>query len=148
MLCNVDFIYPIGSIYISVNSTNPSILFGGTWEAITGRFLMAGGKPQQNTNTNHGTISNDELTWEFVYGQTLGEYRHKLTTNEMPVHNHIVTLHGTGGDQGLEGLQAPVVWRTDMRTSPYGGISWDAGGDQVHNNIPPCLVVYMWKRIA
>ena len=36
-----DLIYPIGSIYMSVNSTNPSTLFGGTWEQITGKFLLA-----------------------------------------------------------------------------------------------------------
>ena len=148
MIINLDFIYPVGSIYISVNSTNPSLLFGGTWEQIQGRFLLGAGTPSQNNNVNHGILTDAQLTWNFVAGQTLGEYYHQLNSNEMPVHNHIVTLHGTGGNQGLEGLQAPVVWRDDMRTSPYGGMSWDAGGDLAHNNIPPSLTVYMWKRIA
>ena len=35
--------YPVGSIYMSVNSTNPGELFGGTWEQIQGRFLLEQG---------------------------------------------------------------------------------------------------------
>ncbi len=38
MLINTDFIYPIGSVYMSVNSVDPSILFGGTWERITNTY--------------------------------------------------------------------------------------------------------------
>lgn len=40
---NVDLIYPIGSIYMSVNSTNPSNYFGGTWEQLKDRFLLGAG---------------------------------------------------------------------------------------------------------
>ena len=35
-----DMVYPIGSIYTSVNSTNPSIFFGGTWEIIDNTYLL------------------------------------------------------------------------------------------------------------
>ena len=37
----VDMVYPVGSIYMSVNSTSPSVLFGGTWEQLTDTFLYA-----------------------------------------------------------------------------------------------------------
>lgn len=145
MKINTDLIYPIGSIYISVNSINPSLLFGGTWEAIKGRFLLGGGKPSQNTNLNHGAISNDELNWDFVYGHTIGEYRHQLTISEMPSHSHSVRyLKQTAGNdyQFCAGVGA---WQTTGITN--NNIE-STGGNLVHNNIPPCLVVYMWKRTA
>ena len=44
-----DLIYPIGSIYMSMNSTNPSLLFGGTWEQISGKFLWATGSTPGQT---------------------------------------------------------------------------------------------------
>lgn len=64
-----DLIYPIGSIYMSVNTTSPSVLFGGVWEQIQGRFLLAA-----------DTVN--------PVGTTGGEARHTLTTAEMPSHTH------------------------------------------------------------
>ena len=65
----IDYIYPVGSIYMSVNTTSPSVLFGGVWEQIQGRFLLA-----SDTNNPVGT--------------TGGEATHTLTTAEMPSHTH------------------------------------------------------------
>lgn len=62
-------LYPVGSIYMSVNSTNPSNYFGGTWEQIKDRFLLACGSTYSN-------------------GSTGGETTHTLTVNEIPSHNH------------------------------------------------------------
>ena len=74
----VDLIYPVGSIYISMNSTNPSTLFGGTWEAFgQGRVLIGAGT---------GNDGNTSLS--FPAGFTGGEYKHYLTTSEMPDHKH------------------------------------------------------------
>lgn len=74
----VDLIYPVGSIYISMNSTNPSTLFGGTWEAFgQGRVLIGAGT---------GDDGNTSLS--FPAGFTGGEYKHYLIKSEMPDHNH------------------------------------------------------------
>ena len=74
----VDLIYPVGSIYISMNSTNPSTLFGGTWEAFgQGRVLIGAGT---------GNDGNTSLS--FPAGFTGGEYKHYLTKSEIPSHTH------------------------------------------------------------
>lgn len=72
--------YPVGSIYMSVNATNPStILGGGTWERIAqGRTLIGEGTSDK----------------AFSAGATGGESSHTLSTSEMPYHNHSVTPHG------------------------------------------------------
>ena len=124
---NFDKIYPVGSIYMNLNSVDPSTLFGGTWEQILGKFLLAaydgGGYPS---------------------GSTGGESAHKLTIDEMPSHTHNVggTYYPTqnGGSGYSLGLQSA----TDGAVST----SMSTGGGQSHNNMPPYLAVYMWKRTA
>ena len=60
-----DLVYPVGSIYMSVNSTSPATLFGGTWTQIQDTFLLAAGST-------------------YAAGATGGEATHTLTENEMP----------------------------------------------------------------
>ena len=118
---NFDNIYPVGSIYMSVNSTNPSLLFGGTWELLKDRFLLGAG----------GT---------YGVGATGGEVTHKLTKKEMPSHMHHMRV--AGGGNLYEGVTiGPGAYTCNADTS-------EEGDDQPHNNMPPYLAVYMWKRTA
>lgn len=115
-------VYPVGSIYISVNSTSPAILFGGTWEILNDVFLLAAG-----SYANAGTFG--------------GEAEHTLTVDEMPAHSHSVPNmpgYDTGAEWvGQNGTAAPQTRSTDIN-----------GGGAAHNNMPPYLAVYMWKRVA
>lgn len=78
-----DAIYPVGSIYISTNSTNPGTLFGGTWEAYAqGRTLIGNGTSDQT----------------FTAGATGGASTHTLTTAQMPSHTHTQNSHGHSGN--------------------------------------------------
>ena len=141
-----DLIYPVGSIYMSVNSTSPEVLFGGTWEQIQGKFLLG-------------------MSSSYPAGSQGGEAEHTLTTSEIPFHNHDIGQEGNtsmilptnfavddsshsqyvttlqGGDSGW--YKSSVTWggkiATRNQTSPYG---------QAHNNMPPYLSVYIWKRTA
>ena len=127
----VNMIYPIGSIYMSVNSTNPATLFGGTWERIQDRFLLAAGS-------------------SYSAGSTGGEAQHTLTVEEMPSHTHT----GSYNENIMLDTGKVNAWGSPIKTtgtSEYtaqpGQLS-NIGGNQPHNNMPPYLAVYMWKRTA
>lgn len=137
----VNVIYPIGSIYMSMNSTSPSILFGGKWERISqGRTLIGEGI---------WTDSNNE-TKTFSNGTTGGEYSHTLTRNEIPKHYHPYTTaphlfaeRDTSASQIISpssGASKSVKKNTDYQYT-------EGDTDKPHNNIQPYLVVYIWKRV-
>ena len=123
----LDKAYPVGAIYMSVNSTNPKTLFGGTWVQIKDRFLLAA-----------GTI--------YKAGATGGEATHTLTVDEIPNHQHVLWYPNEGGEQsaaiGYPEAGSKNTWYAEA--SKTGG----AGGGAAHNNMPPYLSVYVWKRTA
>lgn len=131
----VDLIYPVGSIYMSVNTTNPATLFGGTWVQIKDRFLLAKG----DSYTSNGA--------------TGGEANHTLTTNEIPSHSHNLNNRtwGWGANDATESVQATVqagYWGWNALTNKWGvdTVTQNTGGGKAHNNMPPYLVVNIWKR--
>lgn len=124
----LDYVYPVGSIYMSVNATSPATLFGGTWEQIQNRFLLAAGT-------------------SYTAGATGGEATHTLTTTEMPSHGHRLQYYNSSGSLsfGYQVGDKGALSGSDEQSS--SGIA-KAGGGQAHNNMPPYLVVYIWKRTA
>ena len=134
-----DIIYPVGAIYMSVSSTSPEILFGGKWEQIQNRFLLAAGS-------------------SYTAGNTGGEATHKLTANEMPVHSHDLRANTSwGGSETLapwaQYFGSNILYDvgasgSTITTSYYGNVTQPTGGSVAHNNMPPYLAVYMWKRTA
>ena len=70
----VDLVYPVGSIYMSVNSTSPATLFGGTWSQLKDRFLLGAGN-------------------SYSVGDTGGETTVTLSTANLPSHSHGLNSH-------------------------------------------------------
>lgn len=140
--------YPVGSIYMSVNNTEPSTLFGGTWERLQGRFLIGAGTIEDtNSNEEYGTLGHGDP--DFKDGETGGEYWHQLDISEMPEHTHGIKSNSTdgNGDWILQDHLSSVKLE-DLNWQHSGrGISY-TGGSNKHNNMPPYLAVYMWKRTA
>ena len=162
----LSLIYPVGSIYMSINDVSPEILFGGTWEQIKGRFLLGAG-------SNGSDI-------DVALGQTGGEAKHTLTVAELPSHNHGATSTYSGAsfyvrhgssvntDTVARGTNTTVTegisettWSNGFATETYshkldrvdinGTVSTTVnatGSGTAHNNMPPYLAVNMWKRTA
>lgn len=123
----LGLVYPVGSIYMSINNVSPATLFGGKWVQIKGRFLL-GASDVYKANT------------------TGGEATHALTTDEMPNHQHSIWFPNSGGEQSAE-IGYPEA---GSRNTYYAEASKTsgAGGGAAHNNMPPYLVVYMWRRLS
>lgn len=124
----VDLFYPIGSIYMSTDSTSPQSRFTGTyWLPIYDRFLLGAG----NTYTAKAKG---------------GEATHTLTVDEIPSHRHVLWFPNEGGEQSAEigypKAGSKKTWYAEAsKTGPVGG-----GG--AHNNMPPYYTVYMWRRVT
>ena len=125
--------YPVGAVYISVVSTSPATLFGGTWAA-----WGAGRVP----------VGIDAADADFdTVEETGGSKTHTLATTEIPEHRHNMALM-SGGTAGSSGLN-------DRAARMYGGITdagtfftTNTGGGGAHNNVQPYIVCYFWKRTA
>jgi hypothetical protein len=141
--------WPVGSVYVSVTSTNPADLLGfGTWAAFgAGRCLV-------------GVDANDA---DFNAAEkTSGSKTHALTEAELPAHTHAVTDPGhthvqgvnsatTGGTSGY----TPDTSTNNRVNSGYStssattGITvGNTGSGAAHNNVQPSIAVYLWKRTA
>ena len=127
--------YPVGSIYQTASSTfNPQTAWGGTWERIKDRFLLAAGDT-------------------YTGGSTGGEATHKLTTQEMPSHTHTMYVNNDGSSSSWSPTTGEYLIKPDGVTTSkknyQGKLAQNSAGlDQAHNNMPPYLAVYIWKRTA
>ncbi len=123
----INKLFPVGIILSFGGNTDPNELYGGTWERIKDTFLLAAGDT-------------------YSAGSTGGETEHTLTVNEIPSHSHLYTVsvqHGDGEQTSQESLASGIQQGGRRR---YHDISDSAGGGQPHNNMPPYLVVNVWKR--
>lgn len=130
---NVDFIYPIGSLYFTTNgSFNPNIKFGGKWEQLTEdaylKFVTAGAGSYDGTSKNH-----------------------KIPVTSMPNHSHSVR----GMNQGQDVCLGNSTWGWNYGVIP---MSANSAGDHVAAvgnaswgttpYYPYYYGVYAWRRIA
>lgn len=168
----LNLVYPVGSIYMSVNNVSPQTFLGGTWTA------WGSGRVPVGVSTNDSDFGTVEKTG--------GEKKHQLTTNEMPSHRHIgqysytktytnhaqkptdpptQALEVNQGTQEVE-VQYKVITDNVATTLYYASGSGptndiffsekvksqygvaDNGSDIAHNNLQPYITCYMWKRTA
>lgn len=168
----LNMIYPVGSIYMSVNNVSPATFIGGTWTALTDRVLIGAGS-SYTVNATGGATSHTHTSAAHTH-TTAG---HTLTIDEMPRHNHRGRMaykqDGYGYTTGTWEIVASTLTSPllDSGNSPISDINPRAiaptnntGGSASHShgntgsttpgntgsssNLPPYLAVYMWKRTA
>ena len=187
----INLFYPIGSIYISVNSVSPAILFGGTWVQIENTFLLASSN-NYIAGTTGGSATNSH-THTQVAVRTVGPSTTEtgstvLTAAQIPSHRHYgiyindsnnfwysnalfgVYLYNTNPNSGnlkptttsWSATDSNMQFTQNTMTGPQGSgqghthplshthdIGTTTTGEASNvNNMPPYLVVYMWKRTA
>lgn len=123
----LDYLHPVGSIYQSTDPTSPADLFGGTWEQIKDVFLLAAGDAH-------------------AAGSTGGEEEHILTAAEMANHTHGYDYTGQSITEGVNAIRLYKAASTQYNA--YTGKATSNCGGQAHNNMPPYLAVYTWRRTA
>lgn len=125
--------FPVGYIYQSYDSTSPANIYGGSWTAITGRFLYC------NNGTSVG-----------------GSNTHILTIDEMPRHSHDI-YSGSIKEDG----KVDVYWGGNSRAARSPSETWSSishgdksgmcqyiGNSKAHNNMPAYQTCYAWRRTA
>lgn len=144
----INFIYPIGSIYMSVNNVSPSSFLGGTWEQIKDRFLLSAGSSYSAGSTG-GTA-----THTHNYGLQYGGY-YRSTSLESNTNagiltydtNNNISLVSGGVSQGT--LEGPINKNATNGTTTVSMTHYrQTANTSYTNNMPPYLTVYMWKRIG
>ena len=175
---NILQAYPVGSIYMSVVDINPAELFGGTWEAMSGRVLVGAGVSDFDIN--------------YVAGTTGGSRSRTLSSSNIPKHTHTVEIKETAAthnhrngvyDEGPAGsgplssnygavkmyptstqhVMAADSSAFNTNTQLYMGYTSETSAVHTHevqvgyygaknpteiSVMQPYLVVYMWKRTA
>jgi hypothetical protein len=130
----LDSVYPIGSIYISVSDVSPEKFLGGEWEEFAKGKTIVGIDSTNSTNTRFKKA-----------GNTGGLETVKLTKEQIPRHNHYITMSVSTG--AIQDTNAFTNIGIKPESGPVNyGLTSDVGSDQAHENMPPYIVVYMWKR--
>ena len=127
--------------WASDDPTSPASFIGGTWEQIKDSFILAAGDT-------------------YAAGSTGGEANHTLANNEMPSHSHIVTAYYNYGWNVKVGFELGEIFTSSNHVDITGSqsIGTDtgrgylgtnvSGGNKPHNNMPPYIAAYIWRRVT
>ncbi len=145
-------VYPVGSVYISFVHNSPANFIGGVWEQLTDAFLYAstsnigirGGEASHKLTVNELPSHQHKIPKLEGSTGTAGEHSHKYGSSRdlaAPGSNHGTAFQAEGYDTGASGAHLHTVETKES----YTGYT---GGTVAHNNMPPYIIVYMWKRTA
>ena len=147
----IDLIYPVGSIYISVNSVSPATLFGGTWEQIQDRFLLSAGNQYPAGSIGGASENSHSHQYGLVHGGYYRTFVMQVDTNaglvnydnennmSLTTWTELPKLTATVNDSVTTTYkEAEATYYRHIANVSYSTI----------NNMPPYLAVNIWKRIS
>lgn len=140
---NVDQIYPVGSIYISINTTDPATIFGGTWSKIgSGRTLMGAPADADLGNTVNSGLPDIQgamrmRSSHYNTGQNIWDNggTNAFKTTGQGNNNTADVLY----QQGPSSKMTQIEFKASSYNSIYGGSSIVQ---------PPAYYVNFWLRTA
>lgn len=129
----VDKIYPIGSIYMSMNATSPSTFFGGTWQSIgAGRVLQGADDAHAAGTEIEAGLPNITGLYDYDYGEL----------------HTIARLSGAFYASDGTGKTLSTGWETGKRALGFDASRCSAIYGKSDTVQPPALAVYIWQRTA
>jgi len=136
-----DVIYPVGSLFFSIDNNNPgSRMEGTTWRQVAEGKFVAGVGTGTDTNGGTHTVTAGDT-------DTTGEYDHTLTVSEIPPHTHPIKNSSKLGND--DNIAYYGDWGNPNRLNqPSPLLPDNTGGGQPHNNLPPAFGMYVWERIS
>ena len=133
----IDVVYPVGSIYMSVNTVSPSVLFGfGVWEKIEDKFLLGSGTTYANGST--GGSADAVIVSHSHQSSADGEY---IVTSEEDTANNTRVAYSANGNRWVDGQTSQSHFHHRISTNTVG----ESG---TNKNMPPYITVNIWKRTA
>lgn len=131
---DLDTVYPVGSVYISVNGTSPASLFGGTWQRINSAFLYATSVDEALGQTGGNA----------THTHSAGELRARIKNNS----GYLVLKTNNEINSWLPdtkiGINSEETYSGDNIVQSTAVEGTTASGD----NMPPYIKVAIWKRTA
>lgn len=137
-------LYPVGAIYLTWNNNNPGNFLGGTWVRMAeGRGLFGVGR-STGRNGFAGNVNEHE---EF------GDWKHTISVDEMPSHNHGVYIQNTVGNPQVDAPQWTIAFPNNWKqyssaTRLLASSTTNKGGNQTFYIMPPYIGIYVWRRTA
>lgn len=147
-------VYPVGSIYMSVNSTSPSTLFGGTWQQLEDTFLFA---TSGTADTGYQATDGSADAVVVKHNHTQNQHTHNAFEGHYFVETNATSL-GVGTNKRLASTNSNGSWYVYSSTSSSPtyyrhtttanttATNQESGVDGTGKNMPPYMKVYMWKR--
>lgn len=134
----LDVFYPVGSVYISSQPTDPGTLFGGTWTRIKDTFVLAAGDTYAagatgGSQEHEHTLENGYAKIAFTYDGTYGNHLYQS-------YKSVDAFDTNQYWNGMTQYKSEVVSKT--KASALGGSTG------IGNNMPPYITRYMWERTA